>query len=108
MRGSDDAGKATRIQVRITNTEVVPQEVAGSLEQKNMHFSAERKNSMPARYVYGVIFLIPNLCAWIVRDYGQMVQRHPHYLKSCGINGRDCIHTLGVLRVSLGCFVSFF
>lgn len=29
-------------------------------------------------------------------------------IKACGPEGRDCCHTLGVLRVSLGCFVSFF
>lgn len=79
MSGSEEAGEATRIQVRTTNTEVVPQgEVAASLEQKSMEFSNERKKSMRARYIYGIIFLIPNLCAWIVRDYGQMVQPQLH------------------------------
>jgi hypothetical protein len=28
-------------------------------------------------------------------------------LRACGTGGRDCFQTLGVLRVSLGCFVSF-
>lgn len=79
MSGSNEAGEATRVQVRTINTQVVPQaEVAGSLEQKNMDLSKERKKSMRARYIYGIIFLIPNLCAWIVRDYGQMVQPQLH------------------------------
>jgi hypothetical protein len=28
-------------------------------------------------------------------------------LRACGTGARDCFRTLGVLRVSLGCFVSF-
>lgn len=28
-------------------------------------------------------------------------------LRACGTGGHDCFQTLGVLRVSLGCFVSF-
>ncbi|XP_062105080.1 uncharacterized protein LOC133816777 isoform X2 [Humulus lupulus] len=110
MRGSD-AGEATRIHVRTTNTEVTPRDevaaAAASSAQKSMDFMAEKKKSMRARYAYGIIFLIPNLCAWIVRDYGQMAQPQFHYLKSCGADGRDCVHTLGVLRVSFGCFIYF-
>ncbi|GMN61434.1 hypothetical protein TIFTF001_030530 [Ficus carica] len=90
--------------MNVAKPEDVPQP---SLEQKSMDYSAERKKSMRARYIYGVIFLIPNLCAWVVRDYGQVVLPQFHYLKSCGTEGRGCFHTLGVLRVSLGCFVSF-
>lgn len=28
-------------------------------------------------------------------------------IKVCGNEGDDCFHSLGVLRVSLGCYVSF-
>jgi len=28
-------------------------------------------------------------------------------MKACGKEGEECIHALGVLRVSLGCYVSF-
>ncbi|KAG5539519.1 hypothetical protein RHGRI_019911 [Rhododendron griersonianum] len=29
-------------------------------------------------------------------------------LKACGIGGHDCFQTMGVLRISLGCFIFFF
>ncbi|XP_052188558.1 uncharacterized protein LOC127798940 [Diospyros lotus] len=70
--------------------------------------SAQRKKSLRARYLYGIIFLLSNLIAWCVRDYGQKLSSELHYLKACGIGGYDCAHTMGVLRVSLGCFIFFF
>ncbi|KAJ6694974.1 SERINC-DOMAIN CONTAINING SERINE AND SPHINGOLIPID BIOSYNTHESIS PROTEIN [Salix koriyanagi] len=41
------------------------------------------------------------------RDYGQKLLSHFYNIKACGIDGQDCCHTLGVLRVSLGCFIFF-
>ncbi|PRQ36897.1 putative serine incorporator/TMS membrane protein [Rosa chinensis] len=75
--------------------EVVPV----SLEQRRSDHLTERKKALRARYVYGIIFLITNLCAWFVRDYGQRVLPELHYLKSCGHGGSDCFHTQGVLRI---------
>ncbi|KAF4355380.1 hypothetical protein F8388_026650, partial [Cannabis sativa] len=98
MRGSDEV-EDTRIHVIVASAATT---ATTSSTQKSANFMAEKKKSMRARYAYGIIFLIPNLCAWIVRDYGQMIQPQLHYLKSCGSNGRDCVHTLGVLRVSFG------
>ncbi|KAM1087352.1 hypothetical protein ACFX2B_012740 [Malus domestica] len=89
--------------------EVVPwEEVSESLEQKRIDYLAAKKKSLRARYIYGVIFLFTNLCAWFIRDYGQGVLPQLHYFKSCGIHGSDCFRTLGVLRVSLGSFIFFF
>lgn len=66
--------------MNVAKPEDVPQP---SLEQKSMDYSAERKKSMRARYIYGVIFLIPNLCAWVVRDYGQVVLPQFHCKYTC-------------------------
>ncbi|XP_058111447.1 uncharacterized protein LOC131254744 [Magnolia sinica] len=60
-----------------------------------------------ARYVYGLIFLLTNLLAWAVRDYGQNFLSELKRLQGCQ-GGRDCLGTEGVLRVSLGCFVYYF
>lgn len=38
-----------------------------------MDYLEETRTSLRARYIYGTIFLIMNLCAWFVRDYGQMI-----------------------------------
>lgn len=40
---------------------------AGAIED----CSAEKKRSLRVRYVYGMIFLMYILLAWLVRDYGQ-------------------------------------
>lgn len=59
--------------------EVIPwEEVPVSLEQKRFDHLEERKKALRARYVYGIIFLITNLCAWFVRDYGQRVLPELH------------------------------
>ncbi|KAF8014319.1 hypothetical protein BT93_H0228 [Corymbia citriodora subsp. variegata] len=79
-----------------------------SSEPKSTAFSNERKKSLRARYYYGIIFLLTNLVAWFVRDYGQKVIPELLYLKSCGSRGIACFQTMGVLRVSLGCFIFFF
>ncbi|KAM2062918.1 hypothetical protein TB1_025662 [Malus domestica] len=67
-------------------------------------FSQFRNGSNPwmARYVYGFMFLIANLMAWGVRDYGRNVLTEMERLKGChGV--KDCLGAEGVLRVSLGC-----
>jgi hypothetical protein len=63
-------------------------------------------NPWMARYVYGLIFLIANLLAWAARDYGRGALRKVTRFKNCK-GGENCLGTDGVLRVSLGCFVSF-
>ncbi|GAV86118.1 Serinc domain-containing protein [Cephalotus follicularis] len=63
-------------------------------------------NPWMARYVYGLIFLVANLIAWAVRDYGHGVLKEMEKLKYCK-DGRECLGVEGVLRVSLGCFVFF-
>ncbi|KAK9130858.1 hypothetical protein Sjap_011345 [Stephania japonica] len=62
-------------------------------------------NPWMARYVYGLIFLAANLLAWAIRDYGQSALTEVKRLKECH-GGSNCLGTEGVLRVSLGCFVS--
>ncbi|KAG6733008.1 hypothetical protein I3842_01G205600 [Carya illinoinensis] len=77
MRVSRGAQEATAVVSRHENTEVVSQEEV-SLEQKNVDYSAERKQTLQARYTYGTIFLITNLMAWFVRDYGQKLLPQLH------------------------------
>ncbi|XP_016568101.2 probable serine incorporator isoform X2 [Capsicum annuum] len=77
------------------------------LQQKSMEYSIKSKRSSRARYSYGIIFLITNLIAWFVRDYGERVLPVLQYSKACGDEGSECSHTMGVLRVSLGCFIFF-
>ncbi|KAB2618519.1 serine incorporator [Pyrus ussuriensis x Pyrus communis] len=72
-------------------------------------FSQFRNGSNPwmARYAYGFMFLIANLMAWAVRDYGSSVLTEMERLKGChGV--KDCLGAEGVLRVSLGCFLFYF
>ncbi|KAH9289212.1 hypothetical protein KI387_033329, partial [Taxus chinensis] len=64
-------------------------------------------NPQMARYVYGLIFLVTNLLAWMVRDYGHSALSELEHLQSCQ-GGKDCLGTEGVLRVSLGCFIFYF
>ncbi|KAJ0745602.1 putative serine incorporator/TMS membrane protein [Helianthus annuus] len=65
-------------------------------------------NPWMARYVYSVMFLLANLLAWAVRDYGKKtVLTQMNKLKSCE-GGDECLGTQGVLRVSMGCFIFFF
>lgn len=47
-------------------------------EPKSTAFSDERKKSLGARYYYGIIFLLTNLVAWFVRDYGRKVLPELH------------------------------
>ncbi|PQP99609.1 putative serine incorporator [Prunus yedoensis var. nudiflora] len=91
------SAEAVEAMVEVIPWEVVPE----SLEQKRIDYLAERKKPLRARYAYGVIFLITNLWAWLVRDYAQRVLPELKYMKSCGTGGNDCFHTLGVLRANL-------
>ncbi|XP_061993613.1 uncharacterized protein LOC133711520 isoform X1 [Rosa rugosa] len=72
-------------------------------------FSQFRNGSNPwmARYVYGLMFLLANLLAWAVRDYGKSFLMEMKRLERCeGQN--ECLAAEGVLRVSLGCFLFYF
>ncbi|KAM7258964.1 hypothetical protein ACFE04_014705 [Oxalis oulophora] len=70
-------------------------------------FSQFRYGSNPwmARYVYGLMFLVANLVAWVIRDYGQGISKDVGEIKNC--EDGDCLGAEGVLRVSLGCFTFF-
>ncbi|KAF3637298.1 hypothetical protein FXO38_18157 [Capsicum annuum] len=59
-------------------------------------------NPWMARYLYSLLFLIANLLAWAVRDYGLSILKEIKRLKGCN-GGEDCMGAEGVLRVSLGC-----
>ncbi|KAL8167174.1 hypothetical protein V2J09_008673 [Rumex salicifolius] len=95
------------IMINNTGGQVVisAQQLPGLLESKNM---AEKNKSLRARFYYGIIFLLTNLVAWFVRDYGQRILPGSFYLRACGKTGYECFHTMGVLRVSFGCFIFFF
>uniref|UniRef100_A0A453E8W7 Serine incorporator n=1 Tax=Aegilops tauschii subsp. strangulata TaxID=200361 RepID=A0A453E8W7_AEGTS len=64
-------------------------------------------NPMMARYVYALIFLVTNLLAWTVRDYGHSALGELRRLRGCQ-GARYCLGAEGVLRISLGCFLFFF
>uniref|UniRef100_A0A804QIP6 Uncharacterized protein n=1 Tax=Zea mays TaxID=4577 RepID=A0A804QIP6_MAIZE len=64
-------------------------------------------NPMVARYMYALIFLVTNLLAWTLRDYGDSALAELQRLKVCQ-GALYCLGAEGVLRVSLGCFVFFF
>ncbi|KAL1207566.1 hypothetical protein V5N11_032461 [Cardamine amara subsp. amara] len=64
-------------------------------------------NPWMARYVYGLIFLFANLLAWALRDYGRGALTEMKKFKNCE-DGRECLGTEGVLRVSFGCFLFYF
>lgn len=64
-------------------------------------------NPMVARYLYALIFLVTNLLAWTLRDYGSSAIAGLQRLKVCQGARRHCLGAEGVLRVSLGCFVFF-
>ncbi|XP_022897657.1 probable serine incorporator isoform X2 [Olea europaea var. sylvestris] len=72
-------------------------------------FDQFRNGSNPwmARYAYSLMFLITNLLAWAVRDYGHSALTEMKRLKECE-GGKDCLGAEGVLRVSLGCFTFYF
>ncbi|GAA0154570.1 protein-binding activity modulator [Lithospermum erythrorhizon] len=72
-------------------------------------FNQFRYGSNPwmARYVYSLMFLIANMLAWAVRDYGSTALTEMEKLKGCK-GGKDCLGAEGALRVSLGCFIFYF
>ncbi|XP_038972588.1 probable serine incorporator isoform X3 [Phoenix dactylifera] len=76
-------------------------------KQESAIYSVKRKQSLQARYIYGFIFFLTNLLAWFVRDYGHKFLHILHYITVCGIDGDECFHAAGVLRISLGCFIFF-
>ncbi|KAF5196083.1 Serinc-domain containing serine and sphingolipid biosynthesis protein [Thalictrum thalictroides] len=103
------------VDIRPINSELVPvKESPVNATWKNFECSTERKKSLQARYVYGFIFLLTNLLAWLIRDYGHKIFPKLHYLKACGVGGLECSHTNGVLRgasflfCQRGFFVSIF
>ncbi|KAG8082611.1 hypothetical protein GUJ93_ZPchr0014g46946 [Zizania palustris] len=69
--------------------------------------SRRRRQSLGARYAYGLIFFATNLLAWFIRDYGAKLLRGLHHVPVCGAGDSKCFQSGGVLRVSLGCFIFF-
>ena len=96
MRVSTGAVEAAEVNIRPINSEVVSQEeVSGSLEQKNLvDYSAERKKSLQARYSYGIIFLVTNLIAWFIRDYGQRLLPQLHCKSMFFLSSPPCCRYL--------------
>lgn len=88
MSESAQAVEASTVHIRTTEVEDICEEVAVSLEHNSIDYLAERKKPLRARYIYGVIFLIMNLCAWFVRDYGQLVLPQLHCKQSSSISFR--------------------
>ncbi|ESW17421.1 hypothetical protein PHAVU_007G238300 [Phaseolus vulgaris] len=108
MSASEVTTEATAAHANLRDTESVLQvEVVSYLELNRVDYAVGRKKSLRARYYFGIIFLIMNFIAWFFRDYGQGVLPFIHYIKVCGKEGEDCFHALGVLRVSLGCYIFF-
>ncbi|KAK3021144.1 hypothetical protein RJ639_045917 [Escallonia herrerae] len=100
MGNSAEAVEGKVVEIKISNGEAVQlEELHLILEQKSLVCSINRKKSLRARFSYGIIFLLTNLIAWCVRDYGQKVSSELHYLKACGTGGHDCFRTMGVLRI---------
>ncbi|KAG8053179.1 hypothetical protein GUJ93_ZPchr0001g32470 [Zizania palustris] len=97
VRGGDDDG-ATPIREGCV---VVVQESCCACAQ----FCVGPPNPMMARYVYALIFLVTNLLAWTLRDFGHSVLGELQRLRGCQ-GARYCLGAEGVLRISLGCFVS--
>ncbi|CAL5026561.1 unnamed protein product [Urochloa decumbens] len=70
-------------------------------------YEDRRRQSLRARYAYGLVFFATNLLAWFVRDYGARALRGLHHVPVCGAGDSKCFQSGGVLRVSLGCFIFF-
>ncbi|KAB2014309.1 hypothetical protein ES319_D09G216200v1 [Gossypium barbadense] len=105
ISGSIAPVESSVIDISSTNS---PRAKASSMDPKNVDCCEERSKSLRARYIYAIIFFTINLTAWFIRDYGHSVFPPTYYKEACGTTGHDCFHTLGVLRVSLGCFIFFF
>ncbi|PWA81573.1 serinc-domain containing serine and sphingolipid biosynthesis protein [Artemisia annua] len=93
------------VDIKLTDDEIIQWEF---MQQRSIECLLRKKKSLRARFMYGIIFSLVNLVAWFLRDYGQRVSLHFHVLKACGPEGHECFQTMGVLRVSLGCFIFFF
>ncbi|KAL3506303.1 hypothetical protein ACH5RR_031685 [Cinchona calisaya] len=105
VESADQPKEATLVEVKLSDDMTVnPGE---QFEQKSYENLVKRKKSLLARYAYAMIFLIINLIAWFFRDYGEKILPLLLYSKACRIGETGCFHTLGVLRVSLGCFIFF-
>jgi hypothetical protein len=109
MNGSAEATRTRPLQISPGDLEAAHlDELIMEIEQRSLYYYQEKNKSLRARYTYGTIFLIINLCAWFIRDYAQKALALLPYVSSCGPEGSRCFHTLGVLRVSLGCFIFYF
>ncbi|KAM0013630.1 putative serine incorporator/TMS membrane protein [Helianthus debilis subsp. tardiflorus] len=93
------------VDIKLTNDEMVQWQI---IQHRSIECLTRKKKSLRARYTYGIIFSLVNLVAWFLRDYGQKVSLHFNILKACGPEGHECFQTVGVLRMSLGCFMFFF
>ena len=60
-------GEGRGVHTRQGNTEFV------SWGTPNADYASEKKKSLRVRYVYAVIFLMTNLIAWFIRDYGKRI-----------------------------------
>uniref|UniRef100_A0A0E0KSK0 Serine incorporator n=1 Tax=Oryza punctata TaxID=4537 RepID=A0A0E0KSK0_ORYPU len=69
------------------------------LYQDGVHEAARRRQSLRARYSYGLIFFATNLLAWFVRDYGAKLLRGLHHVPVCGAGDSKCFQSGGVLRI---------
>lgn len=65
--------EARVIEIRLSSSEVILLKEHYSSQQKSIELLVKRKKSQRARYFYGIIFLLTNLIAWAVRDYGQII-----------------------------------
>ncbi|KAL8227366.1 hypothetical protein R6Q57_017198 [Mikania cordata] len=93
------------VDIKLTNDEIIQWQL---MQYRSMECLVRKKKSLRARYTYGIIFSLVNLVAWFLRDYGQRVSLHFNIIKVCGHEGHECFQTVGVLRMSLGCFIFFF
>ncbi|PWA95519.1 serinc-domain containing serine and sphingolipid biosynthesis protein [Artemisia annua] len=93
------------VYIKLTDDEIIQWEF---MQHRSIECLLRKKKSLRARFTYGIIFSLVNLVAWFLRDFGQRASLHFHVLKTYGPEGHECFQTMGVLRMSLGCFVSFF
>ncbi|ERN03923.1 probable serine incorporator [Amborella trichopoda] len=104
-RGNEKWGEEVKVVVVVSER---MEEEGECRERKNSAINRfEFCNPRIARYVYGFMFLLMNVLAWIVRDYGHAFLDEFKRFEECE-GGRYCLGTEGVLRVSLGGFIFFF
>ncbi|KAG9136119.1 hypothetical protein Leryth_003738 [Lithospermum erythrorhizon] len=96
------------VQVDLDANDAHMVEVIRLIEQRSLQNSIWKKKSLRARYYYGIIFWAINLLAWFIRDYGEHISVILNYSKACKVEQTDCSRKMGVLRVSIGCFIYFF